>query len=110
LAERGVKVRSWNIWAAVVLAVVGAGICLVALIGFVSTVNQNNLAWQTDQSIREHYLAVGHSYSQGFTVGFFLCFFLILIAVSLRSLLIQRSKVQRPEAGPDARRHPLPTR
>ena len=68
--------KSWNRWAAILLAVVGAGVCLIALFGFLSTVNQNNLAWQADQSIREHYLAVGDSYSQGFTVGFFLCFFL----------------------------------
>jgi len=103
-------VRNWNGWVAILLSVVGAGVCLVALVGFLSTMNQNNLSWNADQSIREHYLAVGESYSQGFTVGFFLCFFLILIAVSVRSLLDQRSSTGKPAARPEAPGHPVPTR
>jgi len=103
-------VRSWNRWAAVLLAVVGAGVCLVALIGFLSTVNQNNLIWQSDLSIREHYLAVGDSYGQGFTVGFFLCFFLTLIAVCARSLLEQRSGAGKPAVRREAPGRPALTR
>lgn len=83
--------KSWNRWAAILLAVAGAGVCLVALVGFLLTMTQNNLPWQAGQSIREHYLAVGESYSQGFTVGFFLCFFLTLIVVSVRLWLEQRN-------------------
>jgi hypothetical protein len=103
-------VRNWNGWIAILLSVVGAAVCLVALVGFLSTVNQNNLSWRADQSIRDHYLAVGDSYSQGFTVGFFLCFFLILIAVSVRSLLDQRSSAGKPVPGRRVPGHPVPTR
>lgn len=102
--------KSWNGWVAILLSVVGAGVCLIALVGFLSTVNQNNLSWQADQSIREHYLAVGDSYSQGFTVGFFLCFFLTLIAVSVRSLLERRGCARKPVERRAAPGHPVPSR
>ena len=101
---------SWNRWVAVLLAVAGAAVCLVAVIGFLTTVNHNNLSWQVDQSIREHYLAVGDSYSQGFTVGFFLCFFLTLIAVSARSLLQQRNDAGKPVARRERPGRPVLTR
>ena len=102
--------RSWNRWAAVLLAFAGAAVCLVALFGFLSTVSQNNLAWQGEQSVREHYLAVGDSYSQGFTVGFFLCFFLTLIAVSARSLLHRRNGVVKVARERGRTIRPVPTR
>ena len=102
--------RSWDRWAAILLAVTGAAVCLVALFGFVATVNHNNLSWKADQSIRDHYLAVGDSYSQGFTVGFFLCFFLILIAVSARSLMNRQSRVGETTRGRRGPARPVPTR
>jgi len=110
LARGGVTVKSWNRWAAILLAVAGTGVCLIALVGFLATVTQNNLPWQADQSIREHYLAVGESYSQGFTVGFFLCFFLTLIAVSVKSWLEQRGRSGKPVARRATPRHPVLSR
>ena len=79
-------------WLAVMVAVTGIGVCLVALIGFVLMILQNNLPWSPEQSIREHYTAVGESYSQGFAVGFFLCFFMIMVAVSLDSWFESRRR------------------
>ena len=102
--------KPWNNWVAILLAVAGTGLCLVALVGFLSIMTQNNLPWQADQSIREHYLAVGDSYSQGFTVGFFLCFFLTLIAVSVRSWLEQRNSAGKPAARRAKPRHPVLSR
>lgn len=102
--------KSWNGWIAILLAVIGAGICLIALVGFLATVNQNNLSWRAEQSIREHYLAVGDSYSQGFTVGFFLCFFLTLIAVSAWSLVENRNCVRKPAQGQGAAGRPVTSR
>jgi ABC-type Fe3+ transport system permease subunit len=100
-------VRNLNRWFAILLAVAGAGLCMVALVGFVVTIVQNNLPWSPDQSVRDHYLAVGQSYSQGFTVGFFLCFFLILIAVSVAAMVQHRRETsavrvsaKRPAASP----------
>lgn len=40
----------------------------------------NNLPWSPNTGTREHYVAVGQSFSQGFSAGFFLCFFLTLAA------------------------------
>ena len=68
------KIR--NRWLAILVAVAGAGLSTVALVGFLLTMVRNNLPWAPGQSIRDYYIAVGESYSQGFTVGFFLCFFL----------------------------------
>ena len=95
-------------WIAVLLAVAGAGICVAALVGFLITMIQNNLPWEPDQTVREHYLAVGRSYSQGFTVGFFLCFFLSMLAISVAALVERRRRrLPRAEAVNPARR-PLP--
>lgn len=59
------------------------GVCAVALMGFVAMVATNNLPWHPDWTIQDHYLEIGRSYSQGFIIGFFLCFFLIMGAVSV---------------------------
>jgi len=59
------------------------GVCLVGLFGFVAMVATNNLPWHPDWTAQDHYLEIGRSYSQGFIVGFFLCFFLIMGAVSV---------------------------
>ena len=87
-----------NRWFAILLAVAGAGLCMVALVGFVVSIVQNNLPWSPDQSARDHYLAVGQSYSQGFTVGFFLCFFLTLIAVSVAAMVQHRRETSAAKA------------
>jgi hypothetical protein len=70
---------------ALVLAASGAAACVVALGGFVLTVATNRLPWHPDLSVQEHYQEMGRSYSQGFVVGFFLCFFLTLAAVIVSS-------------------------
>ena len=66
-----------------IVAIAGAGLCLLSLVTFVVTILNNTIPWHPNQSIREHYLAVGRSYGDGFLVGFFLCFFLVMIAVGV---------------------------
>lgn len=87
--------RNLNRWIAILLAVAGLGICVAALVGFLVTMIHNNLPWEPDQSVREHYLAVGRSYSQGFTVGFFLSFSLSVLAISVAALVDHRRKAPR---------------
>ena len=101
--------RRGNRWIAILVAVAGMGVCLVALVGFVLTVLQNNLPWHQSSTIREHYQAVGDSYSQGFTVGFFLCFFMTMIAVVLSTFFSKRSgELLRPGPAPiEGRRQPF---
>jgi hypothetical protein len=84
--------KSGNRWVSILVAVAGIGVCLVALVGFLITMLQNNLPWHQDQGIREYYRAVGESYSQGFMIGFFLCFFLTMVAVSLSALFDKRNR------------------
>ena len=69
--------------------------CLVALFGFVAMVATNNLPWHSDWTIQDHYLEIGRSYSQGFIIGFFLCFFLIMGAVSVAALFEARRRAAR---------------
>jgi len=83
-----------NRWLAILVAVAGMGVCLVALVGFVLTVLSNNLPWHQARTVREYYQAVGESYSQGFTVGFFLCFFMTMIAVTISTLFDRRQKTR----------------
>jgi len=78
------------------LASVGAIFCSVLMLRFMRTIIDNQLPWEgTTQFTREHYLAVGRSYSQGFTVGFFLCFSLILIAFIVGTWYERRRELRR---------------
>jgi hypothetical protein len=58
--------------------------------GFVGMVATNNLPWHPDWTVQDHYLEIGRSYSQGFIIGFFLCFFLIMGAVSVSAWIETR--------------------
>jgi hypothetical protein len=88
--------RAKNRWLAILVAVAGMGICIVALVGFMLTMLQNNLPWHQSQTARQYYQAVGDSYSQGFMVGFFLCFFMTMIAVTISTFFDKRAERDRP--------------
>lgn len=64
-----------------VVPLAGVAVCVIAVVSFVLTIVQNTLPWSPRQTIRDHYLAVGASYSQGFLAGFFLCLFLVLAGI-----------------------------
>ena len=76
-------------WIPVVVAAIGATVWVGAIGGFLVTVLTNNLT-AGPKDIRQYYVAVGQFYVQGFTVGFFLCFFLILFAVGILGFLDRR--------------------
>lgn len=67
-------------WVVILLSIAGAGVCASVVVMFLSTIMNNNLPYAPDQGAREHYVAVGQSFSQGFASGFFLCFFLTFAA------------------------------
>ena len=75
---------------ALMVSLAGLGLCLSALISFLTTVVNNGLPWDSGQTAQEFYLAVGRAYSQGFAVGFFLCFFLGTMALAVGSRLRER--------------------
>ena len=85
---------------AILIATAGMGVCVVALFGFMAMVATNNLPWHPDWTIQDHYLEIGRSYSQGFIIGFFLCFFLIMGAVSIAALFDARRRAARTDSGP----------
>lgn len=87
--RRGVDLNSRQRWGLIVLALAGVGVTSAGVVAFVLNIVQNNLPWDTQSTIRDHYLAVGDSFSQGFLTGFFLCFFLSLVAVALGSWMDQ---------------------
>ena len=75
-------------WFGILLALIGIGVCLSALLGFITMLWTNNLPSNDTGNVRDYYVVVGRSYSQGFTVGFFLCLFLTLAAVSVRDQVL----------------------
>ena len=66
-----------------VVALTGATACFLAVVRFLTTMKENGLAWTPGLDARDHYLAVGNSYSAGFIAGFFLCFFLAVFSVAV---------------------------
>jgi len=71
----------------ILFAIAGTGACLILLFRFLLLIVNNRLPWAPSDGIRQHYVAVGNSFSQGFSVGFFLCFFLSLASVGLADWL-----------------------
>ncbi len=77
------------------LAVPGTIGCVLALAGFFREIIGNRVPWRPLLSPREHYLAVGSAFSRGFVTGFFLCFFLMLVAVAVGTWCDQRRAARR---------------
>lgn len=71
-----------------IVAIVGAATSIVAVAHFVLTVMNNRLPWH--RGVRDFYLAVGRSYTEGFAIGFFFCFSLTVAATALAGMLKNR--------------------
>lgn len=81
-----------------VLVVAGAAGVLFSLVGFVDIIEVFQTNGVTDGEpvgLREHYLQLGRFYARGFTTGFFLCFSLMLVAVSVGTWYDERRKARR---------------
>ena len=87
--------RDSKVWLFVVVSLTGAGLCLAAVAHFILTIWRNELPWTEDSDVRDHYLAVGDSYTQGFIVGFLLCFCLAVAAVALAKAFEQLRRSRR---------------
>ncbi len=74
----------------VVIALVGVGTSLAAVVNFLLTVSHNRIPWQPEA--RELYLVVGRSYTQGFAIGFFFCFSLAVAASAIAGIVQQRKR------------------
>lgn len=81
---------------AAMFALMGVTACVLALSRFLLNWAYNGLAWRPGLTARDHYLAVGHSYAEGFVVGFFLAFFLVVLAVVVSSWAEDRRGRARP--------------
>jgi hypothetical protein len=72
------------------LAVPGVVVCLLAVARFLFKISKGNLPWEPGQSFRDHALAVGRAFGDGFATGFFFCFFLMLAAIAIGTWFDQR--------------------
>lgn len=77
-------------WIAILVALPGVAVCLIALGGFLRTVMTNGLDFHPQLTASEHYGAVGRAYGSGFVVGFFLCFSLVLVALGIGAMVERR--------------------
>ncbi len=82
----------------VVIALAGVGASLTAVVHFVLAVLHNRIPWPADA--QEFYLAVGRSYTEGFAIGFFLCFSLAVAATAVAGALEQRRDDSEPAPVP----------
>jgi len=86
-------------WIALGIALPGIFACILTVIGFFGRFRANELAYGRP-FFQEHYLALGHAYSQAFAAGFFLCFFLTLAGLALAARFDTRLRRRRPTASP----------
>ena len=68
---------------AILVSLACAGGCLAAVAHFLLMIRHNQFSLSPESAVRDLYIAVGSSYTQGFVVGFFLCFSLAVAAVAL---------------------------
>lgn len=83
---------------AVAIAIPGAICCLAALILFIGRIVRNDLIFAAGTSAQDIYLGLGDAYSGGFVTGFFLCFFLMVLAIAFGTFFEQR-RVSRERIG-----------
>ena len=83
---------------AFVIAGTGVVVCAWAIFGFFRSIIENQLGWTHVATAQRHYQAVGESYSSGFAVGFFLCFFLAIAAISISAWVQDRRARRRQPA------------
>ena len=79
-------------WLSLLVAIPGVAACLLALAAFFWKFVTNSIEWHPLLTAREHYNAIGRSFGDGFLTGFFLCFFLVLGALGISSLLSARPR------------------
>ena len=97
-------------WISLLIAIPGALVCVLAIVGFVWRILTNQLPFHNALSASEHYQAVGHAYGDGFLAGFFFAFFLTLVAFAISALVAQRRKVRALPRGGWTRPVPVPKR
>jgi hypothetical protein len=83
---------------ALILAVPGIAACVFAIAAFLLDFLHNRLPFDPAFSHRAQYTALGQAFSRGFVAGFFLCFFLMLVAVAAGTWFEQRRAQRRTAA------------
>ena len=102
--ERDLKLNNRDRWIVMCCAAVGALGCLGFVGLFFMTIINNHLPWEHAETAPEHYLAVGKSYSQGFTIGFFLAFSLALVAITFAAWADDQRRAREARKRPDTER------
>lgn len=98
--ESTLQISASRHWLLLGFGTTGVAVSMAGIAGFVLGILQNTLPWSPEGGIREHYVAVGDSFSQGFLAGFFLCFFLSLIAIAVASMVEARRRMRVEERRP----------
>lgn len=94
----------------IVIGIAGVLLSAVGFVDFVQIIRSNSVTDGEPVGLRDHYLQLGNFYSRGFTTGFFFCFSLMLVAVTIGTWYDDRARARRARvpasAGlPDPRHH-----
>ncbi|MBZ5640546.1 MAG: hypothetical protein LAO51_17555 [Acidobacteriia bacterium] len=84
---------------ALILAIPGIAACVLAIAAFLLDFLHNRLPWVGEESHRAQYLVLGRVFTRGFVAGFFLCFFLMLVAFSVGTWFDQRREQRKTSQG-----------
>ena len=94
----------------IVIGIAGVLLSTVGFVDFVQVIRSNAVSDGEPVGLREYYLQIGNFYSRGFTTGFFFCFSLMLVAVTIGTWYDDRAKARRARVAahtalPDPRHH-----
>lgn len=94
--------------AGIALSLAGLAIGAAAFLRFVTSVAHNSLAGGPSLSrIPEYYRQVGAYYARGFVTGFFVCYFLMVLAIIVGSWVDEARRARRARRAADPAAAPI---
>jgi hypothetical protein len=82
-------------WVLIVAGIAGVLFSSAGFLDSVMVIKTNSATEGSPVGLRDHYQQIGFFYSRGFTTGFFLCFSIMLVAISVGTYFDERRRLRR---------------